>query len=223
MCCWGHSLGSTDPRDRIYSLLALVRKSELQQIVVDYSEFNPPERVFSTTIVLLLECYGPDILTRCERLCSPSLQIPSWVPDWTGEISSNTYDNGYMAAGTSSMEAREMEKAIATGALALSGICVDIIDRIGPGSPVRDDLRSEECDLQGLRGWLAEEEELLSKENNLAYQTRDRIDEALWRTPIANRFRERKVQHTDKYGYLVLRGVEVPPMDYSERLGRMAS
>ncbi|KIW09132.1 uncharacterized protein PV09_00070 [Verruconis gallopava] len=77
------SFGSTDPRDKVYSLLGLIPKemSSLSRIKPDYT-VSVEECYKQTALAIISHTNNLDVLltdrqTKCE------FQLPSWVPDWS--------------------------------------------------------------------------------------------------------------------------------------------
>ncbi|MCJ1243633.1 hypothetical protein MMC30_000830 [Trapelia coarctata] len=70
---------STDPRDKIYALLGIAADAE-SFLDVDYSK--PVGDVYSEfTRALIAQGHLDYVLGRSGR-CSPSEDLPSWIPDW---------------------------------------------------------------------------------------------------------------------------------------------
>jgi hypothetical protein len=76
-------LNSSDPRDRLYALRALVVPTERKFITPDYSK-SVEEAFRNFTFRFYQETGTGFLLTRCSlRDASSKLQMPSWVPDFS--------------------------------------------------------------------------------------------------------------------------------------------
>lgn len=207
---------SADPKDRVYGVLALMPEHFWRQILVDYSEFTIPVRVFTVVAILMLREYGIKVLNYCQPGMSRFDELPSWVPDWTSSLLfpiAVRFDR-YSAAGTSLMAVAEAEKAAATGCLVLSGIRADTVDGIGSKFKRALTAGNEEQWLSDFEAWLREFEYLLPQVNDVAHQPIGYVNEALWRKLIGDRINNRKAQAADQFGYRVLAGLEKPPQEY---------
>ena len=78
------NFSSTLPRDRIYAILGLTRKSVRDAIEINYSWARPNRRLFSqVTSCLLLHQQSANALQVLDlRQLGRRLPLPSWVPDW---------------------------------------------------------------------------------------------------------------------------------------------
>ena len=79
------ALYATDPRDKIYGLLALVGSRSRNRIRVDYSAETTVIKVLTSVGRLLLHDRGPIIFMFCtlKAPLTSSGELPSWAPDWT--------------------------------------------------------------------------------------------------------------------------------------------
>ena len=77
------SASCSDPRDKIFAVLSLVRENETRGIDVDYSK--PAEAVFQDLVLhSTSKLQALDILTHCElRDDTGGMKLPTWVPNWT--------------------------------------------------------------------------------------------------------------------------------------------
>jgi hypothetical protein len=76
-------LDSSDPRDRLYALRALVVPTERRFITPEYSK-SVEEAFKNFTLRFCQETGDGFLLTRCSlRDASSKLQMPSWVPDFS--------------------------------------------------------------------------------------------------------------------------------------------
>jgi hypothetical protein len=164
------AIQATDPRDRIYGLLGMVREEDRRRIPVDYSPDMTVNKVLFAVAKALLQDHGPDILSFCYRPSLPHANdLPSWVPDWTAPrinptIGGTSLGNdprieqrGNASKGTNwrdwAPKCRVTNVTYEDPVISLMGAVVGRIDRVGqefkvvPGSPKYLD----EC-----RGWLLE-------------------------------------------------------------------
>ncbi len=94
------AMAAVDARDLVFSLLGLAIDSESFNIVPDYTISE--QEVFITTAVALLQRGLVRTLSLCQETRTME-NIPSWTPDWTGDLlspisSSCTYP-GTMVSG----------------------------------------------------------------------------------------------------------------------------
>jgi len=76
-------LDSSDPRDRLYAIRALVAPQDRKFITPDYSK-GVEEAFRNFTLRFFQESGDGFLLTRCSlRDASSKLQMPSWVPDFS--------------------------------------------------------------------------------------------------------------------------------------------
>ncbi|KAH9218706.1 heterokaryon incompatibility protein-domain-containing protein [Leptodontidium sp. 2 PMI_412] len=126
-----------DPRDKVYGLLGLCISDEKNLVVPDYS--LPASVVYEQATFKMIE--RSLSLEVFSQLCPRSIKstgmlagkLPSWVPDWTSEITS--YDHAvlivrqeraafdFKASASTFTSARQQEQ----GKLSLNGILLDSI------------------------------------------------------------------------------------------------
>jgi hypothetical protein len=89
----GHQhLESTDPRDKIYALLALSKdREDLTRRGVFPNYENSKEVVFTSVTAALLQQGHVSILSFCRSL-QHAHGLPSWVPDWSQPMPENLQD-----------------------------------------------------------------------------------------------------------------------------------
>lgn len=76
---------ATDPRDKVYGVLALAAQRYVGLLKADYT--LPVERVYEQITVALIQRTGNlDILSHITPNQPRNLDVPSFVPDWTVEI-----------------------------------------------------------------------------------------------------------------------------------------
>jgi hypothetical protein len=90
---YGHQhLESTDPRDKIYALLALSKdREDLKRRGVFPNYENSKEVVFTSVTTALLQQGHVSILSYCRPL-QHAHGLPSWVPDWSQPMSMTLQD-----------------------------------------------------------------------------------------------------------------------------------
>lgn len=76
---------ATDQRDKVYSLIGLLKQEDRQNIHVDYSESNTVAEVYTAIARYLVST------SDCMRMLAHAgksrnyAQLPTWVPDWSSE------------------------------------------------------------------------------------------------------------------------------------------
>ena len=77
------SASCSDPRDKIFAVLSLVRKDDTRGLDPDYSK--PAEAVFQDVVLhYTSNLQSLKILTHCAlRDDTGGMRLPTWVPDWT--------------------------------------------------------------------------------------------------------------------------------------------
>jgi hypothetical protein len=123
---------SSDPRDKVYALLAMTPEKDEAAIAPDYTH-TPREIFLSVAKFLLIHHNNLDVLCHCQG-ASPSYSLPSWVPDWSvcrGPKAiglPNTAPRPYRADGgrPASIAFEDSET------LVLEGRLIDTISKIGP-------------------------------------------------------------------------------------------
>ena len=98
-----HSLGATDPRDRVYAVIGLANDAKLMGIRTDYAKSYTEMSIELAWRLFRLE--GLWILTRARGLRATELvsSLPSWVPDWSLRTNATLptlrfQEDGYFAA-----------------------------------------------------------------------------------------------------------------------------
>ncbi|TVY80786.1 Heterokaryon incompatibility protein 6 OR allele [Lachnellula suecica] len=76
------SFSSTDPRDRIFAMLGLIRGPDTLDMLPDYSRSN--EDVFKDIAIrsFSLEGGGFEMLSLAGGVSNAALNVPSWAPGW---------------------------------------------------------------------------------------------------------------------------------------------
>ncbi|KAM5341995.1 hypothetical protein ACJ41O_015026 [Fusarium nematophilum] len=149
---------ATNPRDKIYGVLAFVRYKDSINIKVDYSK-DPSEIFLDFTRAILKARPNLDVLVRsCGDRPSSKDRLPSWSLSWEIDKSQQLYDfsftgqghglnppgmSGYNVPGT--VEATLDSKPDVTfsddgKALGLLGASFDEIEAVGHAMPENDDI-----------------------------------------------------------------------------------
>lgn len=224
------AIQATDPRDRIFGLLGMVREEDRRRIPVDYSSDMTISRVLFAVGRALLQDHGPDIFSFCQG--TPGLSasnakevLPSWVLDWTaprmiasiGGVyfgnDSETELRGNASKGANwkdwAPKCRVADVVYDQPVVSLMGVVLGRVERVGrefnaaPGSP--DYL--DKC-----REWLLEVRKMVEESGDSKGATLDEI----WRVPIADfgLGKRADIEGPDRFihGFDVLTGkVAVPP------------
>lgn len=213
---------ATDPRDRMYGLLGLIKEEDRVQIPIDYSAATTLENVLFEVTKALLYKHGPEILCYCTpSLTSPSL--PTWVVDWTVQKETRLWTNRIGGAWTgdrafnaskgmlwdsSTMSPVTHEKPT----LSLPGVIVGSVRHIGPQFIISS--RAPEY-LQACREWLLEVKKMVSDVVLDSDALGDRLA-SLWRLPIADKnLAGGRAELNDEapYHYELLIGLTSPELD----------
>lgn len=80
LLCAFHPLQTSDPRDKVYSLLGLASGRDALQLKVDYTD--TVESLYITVAKSIVAKYQP-IEMLYSNLGTKNLSLPSWVPDWS--------------------------------------------------------------------------------------------------------------------------------------------
>ena len=183
------AIRATDPRDRIYGLLGLIRESDRKKIPVDYSDKTTVSTVLTHVARALIQKYGPDVLCyQRETTRWVDEGLPTWVPDWTAPRRPTI--GSVMLDGPGAMPDFNATKGIqwpvnsvvtaVTGesklALYLPGAVMSTVVRIG----------SEFTSVQGQEGYLAACREWLEELQELASGSDEAAKDNIWRVPMAD-------------------------------------
>jgi hypothetical protein len=117
---------STDPKDRIYAVLGMVRPEDRAAVRVDYSDKYAARQLFIDVAKYCVQCQDTmKMLENCHQT-EQALVLPSWVPRWTG----TTFSSLYKCGGETRVDAL-VDTVNET--LTLHGIDLDRIQHRGPG------------------------------------------------------------------------------------------
>lgn len=186
---------TTDPRDKIYSLLGLVEayardKDELTPI---YAKDHTIAKTYIDAAVRILEDSDDLLLLSCvegkrfQNHCADSgCPLPSWVPDWSCELQTGLRVTGYerySASGALPSQKAEIDRRRST--ITLRGKLIDEIDKVG-------EVTGAVLSGEPFPGWLdifdAMDNEYPRPHVGRDGDKEDKL-EAFWRTLIANTFK----------------------------------
>ncbi|KAK0619708.1 heterokaryon incompatibility protein-domain-containing protein [Immersiella caudata] len=225
-----NAIQATDPRDRIYGLLGLVRLGDRQKILVDYSPNTTLDTVLSSVARALLEEHGPDVLSFCQGTDLSPDGRPSWVPDWTlhrvpgiGEVSLTSDTKQQYNASNGATWTEWASRSRIRGALCgdpvacLPGIIIGRAVEVGREFTA---LPFTPSFLNDCREWLGELKDIVAR--SLGHKGKDAAQQAmtlrnLWRIPIADVGLIRRPTAEDtvvfEEQYEILTGRHPPPAD----------
>lgn len=177
---FSHPLRATDPRDKVYSLVGLMR----QELKVDYT-CRVADLYVQVAKTILAE--SPTLSILYSNLTKKGLQLPSWVPDWsTWQFGSYgaACRAGYSASGRSETEIKvhDMEDV-----LEIKGRLIDRISWLGDAIGQYYDGRFEPGDVKQ-RAWIKEQVEAVRNQAvHDSYSLEDYTpDDILWRCLTGN-------------------------------------
>ncbi|KAF4546265.1 Heterokaryon incompatibility protein [Lasiodiplodia theobromae] len=193
-------LEASDERDFVYGLLGLANDAAYLDIRPHYSKGWREIRVEVARKCLMY--YGLDMLSFCGLQGSVkdfTAASPSWAPNWASgdlprplsigsvfRVRGGWKKSAYSASGTMGQTVADWSFGF-NGGLALSAVSVDYVSVLGGILPHKDTGADHETgrDHQ-LSIWLSGLNELLNEPNSI-YNTDEKVAEALWKTPIADR------------------------------------
>ncbi|KAF4308315.1 Heterokaryon incompatibility protein 6 [Botryosphaeria dothidea] len=193
---------ASDERDYCFALLGLACDTHRLRIRADYEGTWKEVRI--RLAKSCLEHYGLEMLSHCNITASTTPDrtggetAPSWVPNWASphlpkalSVYSHLNVRGggdgrpYCASGSLRQHIDDASFNSA-GKLKLWAIYVDVINEVGEGFPgTVVDYKNEET-FDDLAIWLAGLRKLLPSVNE-AYKAEKKVQDALWRAPIADR------------------------------------
>lgn len=175
-----HPFQSSDPRDKIYSLLGLVNQADKEGIPVDYE--GPVEELYVKAASRILTS-SQHLTLLYHNLEVKNLDLPSWVPDWSTWVYGSlgvAYEQIYSACGKTTPRV-EVDDSKHT--LRLTGCLVSQITETS--SPIGHHYRRFDTEsILPRKTWLAEQENFIGR---LApYPDGSELIDVLWRTLIAD-------------------------------------
>ncbi|KAI4237629.1 MAG: hypothetical protein LQ349_001719 [Xanthoria aureola] len=112
-----------DKKDRVYAVLSLLPEREKLGILPDYTISAPD--VFENLIVQQLKSFKTLRLLGYCLIKNRSMDIPSWVPDWS--IDPKMHPLEIVSAD---LGARAHAYSISKGVLAVTGVCVTVVHEV---------------------------------------------------------------------------------------------
>jgi hypothetical protein len=100
-----HPADATDKRDKIYSILGLLKQNDRQAINVNYAENNTVEQTYTDLAKYCITT--PDCMRMLEHAGTKRriTNMPTWVPDWSYRSRFPLDSRHYRAAGTTTPSA----------------------------------------------------------------------------------------------------------------------
>jgi hypothetical protein len=118
----------TDPRDRIYAVLALLHQSHREMGIVPKYSLTTAQVYEEVTLRFVEYWDSLAILFQCE-LQDSSPKMPTWVPDWSTELLANPI-SGIPSNASVYLEAVATYKG--NSVLNVGGLCVATIQHVRP-------------------------------------------------------------------------------------------
>jgi Heterokaryon incompatibility protein (HET) len=190
-----NDMQATDPRDRIWGILALANNSEKLGIEADYASCEV-DLLYVRTARAIIQNGDMDLL-GLSQFPKQSMGLPSWVPDWRSNLQPsfcsvgiNDYHPPLFAASGDLQPVflKEEDERV----LGVEGFVIDEIDEVG--SPWIED--GSEFHHEVYLSYIAQTRQmyLLSAiRNSDIYENAQRREEALWRVPVGD------VEQTELY------------------------
>ena len=175
-----HLLQASDPRDKVYAPLAVAADRDALNIPIDYT--CSTEELYILVACRILETL-PDTRILYHNLDKKSLDLPSWVPDWsTWQYGTfGTACNTIYAASGSALWVPRVHST--ERRLELRGCLIDQVTSFG--SAIGPHYASDEHLLTARRNaWLREQTNLFG--NLEPYVNGSSMKEVLWRSLIGN-------------------------------------
>lgn len=135
----------TDPKDRIYAVLALLHPSHREMGIVPKYSLTTAQVYEEATLRFVEYWNSLAILFQCE-LQESSPVMPSWVPDWSTELLANPI-SGSPSNASVYLEAVTTYKG--NGVLSVGGLCAATIQHVQP-MHVDEDLEDFENMLRAI-------------------------------------------------------------------------
>ena len=150
---------TTDPRDRVFSLLYLASDFEEFEHILDYS--STCHEVYFKTAITLLQQGHIDVLQFCQ-FPKTLTDLPTWVPDWSMPIRSPCLRNSWFTkfCATKPAPFQQDVSIVARGTIQILGVDVDEVKEVGN---VWDPDWLDRIDLDAARDFLKDIDRLCHK------------------------------------------------------------
>ncbi|KAJ4213412.1 hypothetical protein NW757_014753 [Fusarium falciforme] len=119
---------ATDPRDKVYSVLALLPESYRAALRPDYSEANSAQDVFKAMARHMVRSGDGMSMLYYAGTRKNLPGMPSWVPDWSFEPYHRIDEGNYKTTGMLSVLPADISLSDDGDAISLSAILWDIVD-----------------------------------------------------------------------------------------------
>jgi hypothetical protein len=176
---------ATDPRDKIFAVISLASNATDSSLVADYSESI--ERVAVRFGVHFVRTgYGLSLLLSSACSNGVAAGLPSWLPDWTGPqqaVRFSVWPDCFDKCLDCQIGANPENQTIT-----LCGYFVDTAQALG--LPMGNEDWTDK--------WINSIDVLV--QNSPAYPTGQSVDEAVWRTIIADRSIDGQSPAPEEYG-----------------------
>lgn len=194
---------TSDPRDRVYAFLGLAADNLEYRIVPNYS--LSCAQVYTDTAESLLKQHGLMILSYCSRQQKSKTRLkdlPSWVPDLSDTAldplrGSAVGTPNYHASGSTTPDFT-LNEVNSGRLLSVQGIYFDTVyQRVSsrPNAMASYDISQVKVLQKWLKGFISSVNRFSSQK--LESSSSNYLNEALWRTPIAN-IMSRRGQETER-------------------------
>ena len=194
-----HPLRTTDPRDKVYSVLGLASDEDRASVPIDY-DISPEQLYISVAKYLVLAGDGINLIVSNAQ--QKTLKLPSWVPDWsTWQYGHNgtLLSAGYTASGYT----KAVMELQGDTQLRVSGSLISKIVRLGTNigdhyssSTASDELSTNLHWGQWLQGQLEMVQQLCSYPDGHSAPV-----DVLWRTLIGNITFDERAAESDYRAY----------------------
>jgi hypothetical protein len=179
---------ATDPRDKIYGFLGLVKDEQVSLTTIDYTfrtEKVYQQLVFND-ILLQRSLRSLGAVSDNKDIKDPNIVLPSWVPDWNSPPTFvgiplsrlDRYDNYNACSGLHVKDALTSKD----GVLSLPGIYVDRVAQIG--APTPQDPEDHFGQAMAIQQWKQMAED--GQDFRRPYVGGGSVKNAFWRTIIAD-------------------------------------
>ncbi|KAK1580031.1 heterokaryon incompatibility protein-domain-containing protein [Colletotrichum navitas] len=197
----GAQLQASDRRDYVFAILGLVDLDRSPLILADYTKDWATVRIEVARACLMY--YGPGFLSfagpgeHAQDPASVEQNVPSWAPDWSSANLPQPLaipsmfvvrgENRVCAYSTMPDSTQSLSRAFsADNRLSLDALRLDDVARLGDPFPETDDFADDTARVAALGLWLQDLEAVMPCISQV-YRTTEELNEAFWRTPIADR------------------------------------